>query len=757
MESHDRALQQPPAVERYATQLRWLHWAIAGLVTVQFALILVLHNLQALNFGKAVLGLHQQCGLLVLTLILIRFGVSWWVKAPHNEGQLPGWQVIAARLVHGGLAAQPVLGMATAWARGEDVRLLGFIPLPAPVALSNETGVRLESCHRWLAYSMLSLLALHLGAVAFNKLVRGTSVIERMMAAPRQDRFSNRVPLIAQLSVSCCGILAMTFAAGLYSAHKYSEFNALRSAFEEQVVSKLDTLRDAQLSAHDMLNAPTAQGASSVRDALRDAMPAMGQQTGRPDALAAAQGFDQLAKGNLSVDVAKHANAALDSAVAALTMDVFQRRLAISQTASEGHDMIVLVLGPTVIISAIIAFILSRRILLALGHARRMVTDIAAQTENARVAIFGNGEFAGLLRAIVAMEGTISHRERERHEAESAKSQFIVDQLAAALAALARGDLATRLETPFPDQTEQIRNDFNAAIVSLNQAMLLLGNSTQAIDDGAGAVRIAADQLAHRTERQAGDLNTTVQSFNRFSDALKLAAQDSVATKQVMTQVWDMGSQSGSIVEEAISAMADVEHSATLIVEIIAMIDQIAMQTNMLALNAGIEAARAGDAGRGFAIVASEVRSLAKRTGEASQQVRSLVAGSEEHIARGVDLVRRSGESMSAVLDGMTNASNLVVRMADLNAEQANEIQGIKRSLQMVDVALQQNAAMVEETNAAMARICSHSRELSNQVSKFQIEDIDRDRSKSRIRATNQEAGAPVHGDLARRYPGKAA
>jgi len=75
----------------------------------------------------------------------------------------------------------------------------------------------------------------------------------------------------------------------------------------------------------------------------------------------------------------------------------------------------------------------------------------------------------------------------------------------------------------------------------------------------------------------------------------------------------------------------------------------------------------------------------------------------------------------------------------------------------MVDVALQQNAAMVEETNAAMARICSHSRELSNQVSKFQIEDIDRDRSKSRIRATNQEAGAPVHGDLARRYPGKAA
>jgi cytochrome b561 len=119
-------------VGRYPLMLRLLHWSLALLFGMQFALILVLNQLESLEFGQLVLGLHRQCGTLVLLLILARMIVAARLRAPRLDA--PRWQAVAARSVHlamfGALAVQPLIGLLVAWGRGDEVVLFGLIRLP---------------------------------------------------------------------------------------------------------------------------------------------------------------------------------------------------------------------------------------------------------------------------------------------------------------------------------------------------------------------------------------------------------------------------------------------------------------------------------------------------------------------------------------------------------------------------------------------------------------------------------------------------
>ncbi len=97
------------------------------------------------------------------------------------------------------------------------------------------------------------------------------------------------------------------------------------------------------------------------------------------------------------------------------------------------------------------------------------------------------------------------------------------------------------------------------------------------------------------------------------------------------------------MVAQAVEAMALIEQSSSKVSEMVGVINDIARQTNLLAINAAVEAARAGDAGRGFAVVASEVRNLAQRSSQAAEDVKQLITTSGEQIKGGVDLVKRTG------------------------------------------------------------------------------------------------------------------
>jgi len=168
-------------------------------------------------------------------------------------------------------------------------------------------------------------------------------------------------------------------------------------------------------------------------------------------------------------------------------------------------------------------------------------------------------------------------------------------------------------------------------------------------------------------------------------------------------------------------AMNKIEKSSEQIAGIIGVIDEIAFQTNLLALNAGVEAARAGEAGKGFAVVAQEVRELAQRSASAAREIKALIRQSGVDVETGVKLVSDTGEALKAIEGHVKGINTNMDAIATSVKEQSTGLLQVNTAVNQMDQVTQQNAAMVEETNAASANLATEANRLRNLVDRFNL------------------------------------
>ncbi len=165
--------------------------------------------------------------------------------------------------------------------------------------------------------------------------------------------------------------------------------------------------------------------------------------------------------------------------------------------------------------------------------------------------------------------------------------------------------------------------------------------------------------------------------------------------------------------------MTDIQESSASIGKIVGVIDEIAFQTNLLALNAGIEAARAGEAGRGFAVVAAEVRALAQRCADAAKDIQALIAKSRQQVDDGVSSVNQVAQSLNRIVEQVVEVSAVFAQIRASTAEQATGLQAVNSAVRQMDQITQQNAAMVEEANAASQALTSESEQIAERLRAF--------------------------------------
>jgi methyl-accepting chemotaxis protein len=169
--------------------------------------------------------------------------------------------------------------------------------------------------------------------------------------------------------------------------------------------------------------------------------------------------------------------------------------------------------------------------------------------------------------------------------------------------------------------------------------------------------------------------------------------------------------------------MERITQSSGKISNIIGLIDDIAFQTNLLALNASVEAARAGDAGKGFAVVAVEVRRLAQSAASASSDVKALIEQSATEVRGGSKLVSDAAEQLSTMLAAVNENASLMQSIARASREQASAIDEVTTAVRAMDEMTQHNAALVEETNAAIEQTEAQASELDKVVDVFLLTD----------------------------------
>ncbi|QND45950.1 HAMP domain-containing protein (plasmid) [Rhizobium lusitanum] len=363
----------------------------------------------------------------------------------------------------------------------------------------------------------------------------------------------------------------------------------------------------------------------------------------------------------------------------------------------------------------------------------------------AAVAIFRDNAIERIrLEHDAAANRSLSERERMEREAHKAKeaadTEFAVKELAEGLAQLSNGNVTYRINTPFVAHLDQLRSDFNASMGKLHETLRAVGQNARGIDAGANEIRSAADDLSKRTEQQAASVEETAAALEEITTTVKDSTRRAEEAGQLVARAKVGAEKSGAVMREAVTAMEGIEKSSSEISNIIGVIDEIAFQTNLLALNAGVEAARAGDAGKGFAVVAQEVRELAQRSAHAAKDIKALISTSGDQVRSGVDLVARTGQSLSQIVQEVDEIDQNVRAIVEAAREQSTGLAEINTAVNTIDQGTQQNAAMVEQSTAASHSLAKEVAAMNGLLAQFNTGEI---RSQGRPAAVS-ERNAPV-------------
>lgn len=302
-----------------------------------------------------------------------------------------------------------------------------------------------------------------------------------------------------------------------------------------------------------------------------------------------------------------------------------------------------------------------------------------------------------------------------------AYNQKIAAEIQQITVAMAQGDLSQKT-------TFEVKGDFGVLLYQINTAIDSLQGLIQKVIDTIFVMTSASEQiaagnhdLANRTILQATELERTALRLNAFFDTMKMHIAKIHETETLVVVAKAQAEQSGQSLKELTGMMQEVTTHSLHIRNIIDVIDNIAEQTNLLALNAAIEAARAGEAGRGFAVVADEVRTLAQRSASAAKDITQLITKTVTQIEQSHACVTTTEQAMITVVSTIQDVAGQMDAMKTSTASELTNMLEIQKAIEQLNDITQQNAALVEEVSAASESLTDQGRHLRQVVEVFKI------------------------------------
>jgi len=298
-----------------------------------------------------------------------------------------------------------------------------------------------------------------------------------------------------------------------------------------------------------------------------------------------------------------------------------------------------------------------------------------------------------------------------------------LDRLVGYFERMAQGDLSQRIVSPGNNEIGRLYTAMAHMQSSLSQTVGVVRTSGTSIYERSQQIASGNNDLSSRTEQQASSLEETASSMEQLASTVGHNANNALQASQLAGSATVMARRSGEEVSDIVNTMQDISASSHQVADIITVIDSIAFQTNILALNASVEAARAGVHGKGFAVVAQEVRSLASRSATAAKEIRTLIDASLSKVDTGTQRVNQAGQTMQDLVAAVQRVNDIMDEIAAASEQQSSGIGQVNQAVAQMDQVVQQNAQLVQHAARSANELESEAARLREAVERFRVDE----------------------------------
>ncbi|HBC43373.1 MAG TPA: methyl-accepting chemotaxis protein [Pseudanabaena sp.] len=376
-----------------------------------------------------------------------------------------------------------------------------------------------------------------------------------------------------------------------------------------------------------------------------------------------------------------------------------------------------------------------------------------------RASIYSEDEFGRLAASFNQMIQSIvsntNEAQRKAAEQEQAKEdlQRQVIRLLDDVEGAARGDLTVQAEVT-ADVLGAVADSFNLTIQNLREIVNQVKIAARQVNESSLENEAFARSLSSDALRQAEELSVTLNSVQMMTESIQRVAESAREADQVAKLASETAIKGGEAVERTVSGILDIREtvaettrkvkrlgeSSQEISKIVGLISQIASRTNLLALNASIEAARAGDAGRGFAIVADEVRQLADRAAKASKEIEQIVLQIQsetsnvqqameigtQQVIDGTKRAEQARQSLTDIIQVSHRIETLVLSITEDTVKQTETSRTVSQVMQSVELTAQETSQESQRVSASLQNLVGVARSLQDSVERFRVDSGDK-------------------------------
>lgn len=278
------------------------------------------------------------------------------------------------------------------------------------------------------------------------------------------------------------------------------------------------------------------------------------------------------------------------------------------------------------------------------------------------------------------------------------------------------------------DIEEQYTGEFVALIQAmrnmnrkLNETLHNINISSDQVAIGSSQLAESAQTLAEGATEQAGAIEELTATIENINESAAATAKEAKEASEKAKQAELDAEKSQSDLIELTNAMQRINDTSRMIQNIIGEIEDIASQTNLLSLNASIEAARAGDAGRGFGVVADQIGKLADDSAKSAVNTRELIERSLVEIENGNEITKKTVAILNNILNSMKSFADIASKSSETAISQSDMLAQVEKAIEQISEVVQSNSASAEETSATSEELSAQAETLKNLISQFQF------------------------------------